>query len=115
MDESVARRACGSIGIFDVGIRTIAARSGLGMPAAFLVLIFDDLGVPGHALLVRCRARCRKRRLVRRKRFRENAVDRVSPAIVVTDDLVRDMRHGCTRWWEAWEIGGAAQTDPPFI
>src|SRR5262249_38807370 len=93
--------ACCSFGIFDVGDRTIPAGRGLGVPVAFLVLVFDCLRVTGDALFGRGRARRRKRRLVGGKRLRENAVDRVGPAVVVTDDPIYDMRHGCTRWWQA--------------
>src|SRR5262249_32667737 len=87
-----------SIGIFDIGDRTIAAGSGLGMPATFFVLVLDCLRVTGYALLGRGRARRGKRRLVSGKRLRENTVDRVGPALVVPDDPICDMRHGCTCW-----------------
>src|SRR5437899_9684980 len=92
------RRACCSSRVLDVGIRTIAAGGRLRAPMAFLVLVFDDLRVPGYALLGRRRAGCRKRRLVGRERLREHAVDRVGPALVVADDPISDMRHGCTCW-----------------
>src|SRR6266508_3471978 len=103
VQTTAARRerfACRSICILDVGVWTIAAGGRLGMPAAFLVLVFDDLRVPGHALLGGGNAGCCQRRLVRRKRLREHAVDLVRPAVVVADDLICDMRHGCTCWWQ---------------
>src|SRR5215831_1935359 len=102
----LARR---SIRVLDVGVRTIAAGGGLGAPVAFLVLVFDRLRVPGHALLGGGRARRRKRRRVGRERLREHAVDRVGPAVVVADDVICDMRHGCTCWRQRSTRGGLAQ------
>src|SRR6478609_10519790 len=66
------------------------------MPVAFLVLVFDDLRMSGDALLGGGRAGRRKRGLVGGKRLREHAVDLVGPAVVVANDLIRDMRHGYT-------------------
>src|ERR671936_388679 len=50
----------------------------------------------------------RQRRLVSRKRLREHAVGLVGPAVVVADDLICDMRHGCTCWVVAWSIAEGA-------
>src|SRR6516165_6840719 len=93
----LARR---SIRVLDVGLRTVAAGGRLGVPVAFLVLVFDALRVPGHALLGGGRARRRERRIVGRKRLREHAVDCIGPAVVVANDPICDMRHGCTCCWQ---------------
>ena len=63
------------------------------MPASVLVLVLDDLGASGHALLLGCSLRRRQRRRVRREGLGEHAVDLVGPAAVVLDDFVRDVRH----------------------
>src|SRR5262245_29213535 len=101
--------ACCSSRVLDVGVRTIAAGGRLRVPVAFLVLVFDGLRVPGHALLGGGRAGRRKRRRVARERLREHAIDRVRPAVVVADDVISDMRHGCTCWRQRSTGGGLAQ------
>src|SRR6266446_3763435 len=92
------RRSCMTperrlICIFDVGLRTIATSGCLGVPAAVLVFVFDDLRVARHALLGRGGAGRREGLSMGRIRLREYTVHRVRPAVVVPDDLIRDMRH----------------------
>ena len=71
----------------------LAAGCGLGVPLAVRGLVHDDLGTPGGALLgggapggCECRA-------MGGEGFRKHAVERVSPAAVVLDDLVGDLCH----------------------
>jgi hypothetical protein len=85
-----------SIRILDVSLRPIAARGRLDVPAAVVVLVFNHLRVARHALLGRGRAGRREGLGVGRKWLREHAVDHVSPAVVVPDDLICDMRHRFT-------------------
>src|SRR5215831_7513223 len=102
----LARR---SVRVLDVGVRTIAAGGRLGVPVAFLVLVLDGLRVPGHALLGGGSAGRGKRRIVGWKWLREHAIDHVSPALVVADDPICDMRHGCTCCWQRSIWGGVPQ------
>src|SRR6202022_3547352 len=77
----------------DIGLGTVAAGGGLGMPLAVGGLIFDRLGTAGHALLgggalgggEGCRAG--------REGFRKHAIDGVGPAAVMLDDLVGHVTH----------------------
>src|SRR5215831_11160816 len=81
------------IRILDVGLRTVATGRRLSAPVAALVFVFDDLRVARHPLLGRGGASRREGLRVGRIWLREYAVDRVRPAVVVPDDLIRDMRH----------------------
>src|SRR5262249_53878494 len=82
------------IRILNVGLWTVATRRRLGAPVAALVFVFDDLRVSRHALLGRGGDASRREGLsVSRIWLREYAVDRVRPAVVVPDDLIRDMHH----------------------
>src|SRR3954447_23444218 len=64
------------------------------MPFAVLVLVLDDLGVTRQSLLRGRRPCGRECLLVRREGFGKRTIDFVSPAAVVLDDLICDMRHG---------------------
>src|SRR5580704_1861598 len=79
--------------VLDIGVGTVAAGRGLGMPLAVGSLVFDRLGAAGHALFGRGAPGGRKRRGVSGESFREYAADGVGPAAVVLDDLVGDVAH----------------------
>jgi hypothetical protein len=64
------------------------------MPLAVLVLIFNGLGPTGDALLGSRPARRRQRLGMRAEAFGKNAIDSISPTLVVADDLVRNVCHG---------------------
>jgi len=85
-----------SIRILDFGLWPIAARGRLGMPAAVLVLVFDNLRVARHTLFGRGPAGCCEGLGVSRKRLGEHTVDRVRPAVVVPHDSICHMRHPFT-------------------
>src|ERR1700726_589771 len=68
--------------ILDVGLGTVAAGGGFGVPFAVRGLVFDRLGAAGHALLGGGALGRRKRRGVGREGFRKHAVHGVGPAAV---------------------------------
>ena len=85
-----------SIHILDISLGTIAPGRPFGVPVALFVFVFDDFCVTRHALLGSSNAGCIEGLGMGRKRFGENAVDRICPTAVVLDDSIRDMRHGFT-------------------
>src|SRR6185312_11677083 len=93
--------------VLDVGVGPVAAGRRLDMPAALLVLVFDDLGVARHHLLGRRDFRRAARLLMRREGLGIDALDPVGPAAVVLDDLVGDVAHG----WPS-EVAGAGSNVP---
>src|SRR3954466_12445116 len=92
--------------VLDVGLGTIAAGCGFGVPLAVGRLVFDGFSTPGHALLGGGPLCSRKRGGMARKGFRECAFDGISPAAIMLDDFVGDMGHRGTRWfWRRGERG----------
>src|SRR6266568_613267 len=79
--------------VLHVGVGTIAAGGGLGVPLVLCILVFDHLAVAWHALLVGRGLGSRQRFRMRREGLREHAVNLVGPAAVVLDDFIRHMRH----------------------
>src|SRR4051794_21699986 len=86
-------------GVLDIGLRAVAAGGGLGVPLAVGGFVFDGFGAPGHPLLGGRALGCSERRGMRRERFREHAVNGISPSAIMLDDLVGDMGHRGTRWF----------------
>src|SRR5690606_13582055 len=73
--------ACMASGfVFHVGLGSVAARGGLGMPDALVVLPLDDFGAAGGALLARGKLGGGQRLVVAGERFREDVADLVGPA-----------------------------------
>src|SRR3982074_843528 len=63
--------------VLDIGLGTVAAGGGLGMPLAVGGLIFDCFGTAGHALLGGGALGGGERRRTGREGFRKHAVDGV--------------------------------------
>src|SRR4029078_1142715 len=86
-------RCCASEFVLDVGLWPVRAASGFGVPASFLVFIFDDFSVSRHGLLLGCGLRGRESVSMGWKGFREDAVHFVRPPAIVFDNLVRHLWH----------------------
>src|ERR1700676_3638031 len=80
--------------VLDIGLGTVAAGGGLGVPFAVGGLVFDCLGAARHALLGGGAFGGGKRLGMGREAFRKHAIHRVGPAAVMLDDLVSHMAHG---------------------
>src|ERR1700746_88466 len=78
------------LGILDIGLGTIDAGGGFGVPFAVRSLVFDDFGASRRALFLGGALGSGECRGMGRKTFRKYAVDGVGPAAVVLDDLVGD-------------------------
>src|SRR5258708_162202 len=80
--------------VLDIGLGTIAAGGGLGVPFAVRRLVFDRLGMAGHALLGGGALGGDKRRGMGREGFRKHAIDGVGLAAVMLNDFVGNAGHG---------------------
>src|ERR1700679_2960019 len=87
--------------VLDIGLGTVAAGGGLGMPLAVGGLVFDRLGAARHPLLSGGAFGGGKRLGMGRKAFRKHAIHGIGPAAVMLDDLVGHMAH-----WELASAGG---------
>src|SRR5229473_4718323 len=83
--------------VLDIGLRTVAAGGGFGVPLAVGGFVFDRLGSAGHALLGGGAPGGGKCRGMGRERFGKHAIDGIGPAAVVLDDFVGDVGHWGTR------------------
>src|SRR2546423_14539646 len=88
-----AYHALGALCILDIGLGTVAAGGGLGVPFAVGRLIFDRLGSSGHALFGGGSPGSGKRYFVSCKWFGKYPIDGVCPTAIVLNDFVGDMRH----------------------
>src|SRR4051794_24131400 len=88
-----AASTCALRAVLHIGVGTITAGGGLGVPLALCVLVLDLLAIAGHTLLLRCRLSGRQGLRMRRERLREHTVDLVGPATIVLDDFIRHVRH----------------------
>src|ERR1700721_3139613 len=79
--------------VLDVGVGTVAAGGGFGVPLAVGGLVLDRLGTAGHALLGGGALGGGECCGMGREGFRKNAVDGVGPAAVMLNDLVGDVGH----------------------
>lgn len=82
-----------AIDVLDVGVRAVASGRRFRMPLAFLVLVLDDVGLPGNALLLGGALGRGERGRMGAKRLGENIAGLVGPAFIVPDDSIRDVRH----------------------
>src|SRR5438477_4101744 len=78
-----AYHALSALFILDIGLRTVAAGGGLGVPFAVGRLIFDSLGASGHALFGGGASGGGKRCFVSSEWFGQYAVDSVCPTAVM--------------------------------
>src|SRR5262245_29904552 len=81
------------LAVFHVGLRTILAGRGFRVPFALLVLVLDDLAVSRDSLLRGGRLGGRERVRMSGEGLGKYAVNLVSPAAVVSDDLICHVRH----------------------
>src|ERR1700731_4065537 len=79
--------------VLDIGLGTVAAGGGFGVPSAVGGFVFDRLGSAGHALLGGGAPGGGQRRGVVRKRLGKHPVDGIGPAAVMLNDLVGDVGH----------------------
>src|SRR5476651_340980 len=79
--------------VLDRGDGAVAAAGGFGVPLALGILELDDLGGAGFFLFGGGRGRGHQRGSMGRIWLGKHAVDLVSPAAVVLDDLIRDFGH----------------------
>src|SRR5258705_13794926 len=74
--------------VLDIGLGTVAAGGGLGVPFAVGRLVFDRLGTAGHTLLGGGALGGGQRCGMGREGFRKHAIKGVGPAAVMLNDLV---------------------------
>src|SRR5438045_9526239 len=88
-----AYHALGALCILDIGLGTVAAGGGLGVPFAVGRLILDSLGASGHALFGGGAPGSGKRYFVSYEGFGKYAIAGVCPTAIMQNDFVGAMRH----------------------